>query len=115
MKIMLFNKENKWIEVKNGLDFDTFYEEVVLEERPFKFIDCTNDEKAHFLLYLKDESAGLDDCDYYQFDVNDNNSIDNIFVFDNLQIYTLNKIISKYEQALNYYKNFKDYIEMELK
>ena len=110
MKIMLFNSENKWVEVENGLDFDTFYEEVVLEECPFKFTDCTNDEKQHFLLYLKNESAGLDDCDYYQFNVNDGNPVDNIFIFDDLQLYTLDNVIHKYEQTLNYYKNFKNYM-----
>lgn len=110
MKIMLFNKENKWVEVENGLDFDTFYEEVVLEERPFKFTDCTNDEKKHFLDYLADESGGLDDCDYYQFNVNDGNPVDNIFIFDDLQLYTLDDVIYKYKQTLNYYKGFKSYM-----
>lgn len=111
MKIMLFNKENKWIEVENGLDFDTFYTKVVLEERPFKFVDCINEEKEHFLLYVKNESAGLDDEEYYHFDASDDNSVDNIFIFDDLQLYTLDRVINKHKTILNYYKNFQKKIE----
>jgi len=110
MKIMLFNKENKWVEVENGLDFDTFYEEVVLEERPFKFADCTDDDKERFLLYLYNESAGLDDVEFYQFDVSDENSVDNIFIFDDLVLYTLEEVIEKYEMILDYYINFQEKI-----
>lgn len=106
MKIMLFNKENKWVEVENGLDFDTFYEEVVLEERPFKFADCTDDDKERFLLYLESESVGLDDGDYQNFCVDDDNSVDNTFIFDDLVLYTLENVISKHEAILNYFINF---------
>lgn len=107
MKIMLFNKENKWVEVENGLDFDTFYDNVIIEERPFKFVDCTNDDKERFLRYLDNESTCLDDCEYYQFDTSDENSVDNIFIFDNYQLCTLDEVISKHERSLNYFKNFK--------
>jgi hypothetical protein len=111
MKIMLFNKENKWVEVENGLDFDTFYDEVIRQERPFKFVDCTKEEKARLLEYLSDESAGLDDVEYYQFDVGDNNSVDNIFIFDDLVLYTLENVIRKHETIVNYYKNFQKRME----
>ncbi len=106
MKIMLFNKENKWVEVENGLDFDTFYGDVILEERPFKFADCINVDKKHFLSYLDDKSAELDDCEYYRFDVSDDNSVENIFIFDDLKLYTLENVISKHEKILNYFINF---------
>lgn len=106
MKIMIFNKENKWVEVENGLDFDTFYNEVILTERPFKFADCTDDDKERFLLYLDSKSAGLDDIEYYQFNVSNGNSVDNIFIFDDLQLYTLDRVIGRHEAILDYYKKF---------
>lgn len=105
MKIMIF--ENKWVEVERGLNFGTFYSKVILAERPFKFVDCTDDEKEEFLLYLENESAGLDDREYGRFDVSDNNSVDNIFIFDDFQLYTLDSAISRHELILNQYKNFK--------
>lgn len=107
MKIMLLNEENKWVEVENGLDFDTFYDEVIIEERPFKFAECTDDDKERFLCYLDEESTCLDDCEYYQFSVNDGNSVDNIFIFNDYQLYTLDEVITKHERSLNYYKDLK--------
>ncbi len=107
MKIMLFNEKDEWVEVENGLNFDIFYTNVVLEERPFKFEDCTDDEKACFLRCLKNESAGLDDGGYYHSSASNEDSVDNIFIFDDLQLYTLDKIISRYELILNKYKDFK--------
>lgn len=111
MKIMIFNKENKWVEVERGLNFGIFYSKVILAERPFKFVDCTDDEKEDFLLYLVNESAGLDDCEYGRFDVSDNNSVDNIFIFDDYQLYTLDRAISRHELILNQYKKMRKEIK----
>lgn len=67
MKIETF-VGNKWVEVE-GYDFDDFMGQVVEGEVPFRFTDCTEDEIDNFANYCKEESAGLDDCDYYRLDL----------------------------------------------
>ena len=53
MKIEIFTS-NEWVEI-GGYDFDYFMEQVVNEEVPFRFTDCTEDEVNDFADYCQRE------------------------------------------------------------
>lgn len=111
MKLMYFGR-NFWIELPGYEHFETFYEEIVLEECAFKFIDGTAEEIEKFFLKMRDLSAGLDDYDYYRFDCDcDFNEVDTIFIFDELSLYTLNNAIHRHEKIANDYSQIKNRIE----
>lgn len=111
MKLMYFGKRT-WIELDNFEDFDTFYEEIVLEECAFKFIDGTAEEIEKFFLKMEESGGGLDDCDYYRFDCDCVfNEADMIFIFDDLSLFTLDNVIRRHETIMNTYKNIKKRIE----
>ena len=79
MKIEIFVNA-KWVEIE-GCDFDDFMEQVVNEELPFRFVDCTEDEISDFAVYCANESAGLDDCDYYRLDF-DFDTPQEVYIYD---------------------------------
>ena len=111
MKLMYFGKKI-WIELDNFEDFDTFYEEIVLEECAFKFIDGTVEDIEKFFLKMEKLSTGLDDCDYYRFDCDCAfDGADTIFIFDDLSLFTLNGAIGRHESIMNFYKQIKNRIE----
>lgn len=111
MKLMYFKDEN-WIELENYDDFDTFYEEIALEERAFKFIDGTVEDIEGFFLKMEKSSGGLDDCDYYSFDCDCVfNEADTIFIFDDLSLFTLDGVIRRHEVITSHYRNIKNQIE----
>lgn len=111
MKLMFFKDEN-WIELDNFEDFDTFYEEIVLEECAFKFIDGTAEDIEKFFLKMAESCGGLDDCDYYRFDCDCTfNGADTIFTFDDLSLYTLNGAIRRHESIADHYRQIKNLIE----
>lgn len=58
MKLMYFGK-NFWIELHGYEDFETFYEEIVLEECAFKFIDGTAEEIENFFLKMEESCGDL--------------------------------------------------------
>lgn len=111
MKLMYFGQKI-WIELENYEDFETFYEEIVLEECAFKFIDGTAEDIEKFFLKMKKLSTGLDDCDYYRFDCDCAfDGADTIFIFDDLSLFTLNGAISRHESIMDFYKQIKNRIE----
>ena len=111
MKLMYFGQKI-WIELDNFEDFDTFYEEIVLNECAFKFIDGTVEDIEKFFLKMADSCDGLDDCDYYRFDCDCAfNGADTIFIFDDLSLFTLNGAIGRHESIANSYRNTKNRIE----
>jgi len=79
MRIEIF-LNNKWEEVE-GYDFDDFMDEVINAEIPFRFTDCTEDEIDNFADYCSNESAGLDDCDYYRIDF-DFDTPHEVYIYD---------------------------------
>lgn len=111
MKLMYF-KDKNWIELENYKDFDTFYEEIVLEECAFKFIDGTAEDIEKFFLKMAESCGGLDDCDYYNFDCDCNfDEADTIFIFDDLSLFTLDNVINRHEKIANSYRQIKNRIE----
>lgn len=111
MKLMFFKDEN-WIELDNFEDFDTFYEEIVLHEYAFKFIDGTVEDIERFFLKMEESCGGLDDCEYYRFDCDYAfNEADTIFIFDDLSLFTLNNVIRRHETIANNYRQIKNQIE----
>lgn len=111
MKLMYFGK-NFWIELHGYEDFETFYEEIVLEECAFKFIDGTAEEIERFFLKMGESCGGLDDCDYYRFDCDcDFDEADTIFIFDDLSLFTLDDVIRGHEIIANSYRQIKNRIE----
>lgn len=111
MKLMFFNSKN-WVELDNFEDFDTFYEEIVLNECAFKFIDGTAEDIERFFLKMEDSCGVLDDCDYYRFNCDyDFDEVDTIFIFDDLGLSTLDDIIRRYETIANNYRQIKNQIE----
>lgn len=111
MKLMYFGK-NFWIELHGYEDFETFYEEIVLEECAFKFIDGTVEDIEKFFLKMEELGRRLDDCDYYRFDCDCVfNEADTIFIFDDLSLYTLNNAIRRHETIANNYRQIKNRIE----
>lgn len=102
---------------KNGVwnnkeieDFDDFYADIVLEEIPFKF-NCTEEEKEKFLEFIDRKSAGLDDCDYYRFNCDYDGSVDEIYIFDDLVLCTLDRTIKYYERVAENFRKIKEQIE----
>ena len=111
MKLMYFKNEN-WVELENYDDFDTFYEEIILEERAFKFIDGTVEDIEKFFLEMEESGGILDDCDYYRFDCGCVfNEVDTIFIFDDLNLFTLDDVIRRHESIANSYRQIKNRIE----
>ena len=111
MKMMYFGQKI-WIELDNFEDFDTFYEEIVLNEYAFKFIDGTAEDIERFFLKMEESCGGLDDCDYYRFDCDCNfDEADTIFIFDDLSLFTLDDVIRRHESIANSYRNIKNRIE----
>ena len=65
---------------------------------------------------MEEKSTCLDDCDYYRFDADTVGTIDDVFIYDELSLYTIDKVIEKHERIVNYYKKFKsDIAESEVK
>lgn len=111
MKLMYFGKKT-WIELDNFEDFDAFYEEIVLNEYAFKFIDGTIEEIDDYFDCMGGKCGGLDDCDYYRFDCDcDFDEADTIFIFDDLSLFTLDDVIRRHETIANSYRQIKKRIE----
>lgn len=111
MKMMYFGKKI-WIELDNFEDFDTFYDEIVLNECAFKFIDCTVEDIEKFFLKMEKSGSGLDDCDFYRFDCDCAfDEVDTIFIFDDLSLFTLNGAIRRHESIIDFYRDIKNRIE----
>lgn len=112
MRIFTFDENNnEWIEY-NYEDFDGFFDDIVQNECAFKFAECTEDEIDGFLCKIEEKSTCLDDCDYYTFSCERRNSdtINDIYIFDNLVLYTLDEIIALRQRQLNYFKELKEKI-----
>lgn len=103
MKIMFW--ENKRWNVLEKTDFDSFYDEIVQNEMPFKFVDCTEDEVDNYIDYINEESAGLDDCDYYSFSF-EIDDIEDIHIFDDNVCYTLKEATQKAKKIFEYYTRY---------
>ena len=110
MKIMKF-VDKKWVEVKNAENFDTFLIEIVWKECPFIFTDCTEEEKDDYIDRIGEESTALDDCDYYRFNCDDESSVDEIFIFDDLVLCTLDRVIRYYERVAENFRKIKKQID----
>jgi hypothetical protein len=98
MKIMKFDE--KWVEVEIN-DFDDFFEDIVLEEVPFIFTDCENIVLRTFLNDMQKEGASLDDCDYFRFDCETKGTNEDIFIFSDLKIFTLNDLFDYTKRQLH--------------
>lgn len=112
MRIFTFDENNnKWVEY-NYEDFRRFFDDVVQKECAFKFAECTEDKIDDFLDKIEDTSTCLDDCDYYRFSAcrRDMDTIEDIYIFYDLILYTLNEIIALRQRQLNYYKELKEKI-----
>ena len=108
MKIFIFANNKEWAEYIYE-DFDGFFDDIVQEECVFRFAECTEEEIDDFLENLEEKSTCLDDCDYYSFSCNrlSSDTIENVYIFDNLKLYTLDEIIALRQKQLNYYKELK--------
>ena len=110
MKIFTFDENNnEWIEY-NYEDFDGFFDDIVQNECAFRFTECTEKEIDIFLDYITKKSTCLDDCDYYRFscDRRTIDTIEDVYIFNDLILYTLDEIIKLTQSHLNYYKELKE-------
>lgn len=98
MKIMRFDE--KWVEVEVN-DFDDFFENIVLEEVPFIFTDCETVDLHTFLDDMQKEGSGLDDCDYFRFDCRIKGTNEDIYIFSDLQIFTLKDLFDCRKKQLH--------------
>ena len=110
MKIFIFKDNKEWIEYADYNDFDSFFDDVIQEDCAFKFADCTEEEIDNFLDYIQAKSTCLDDCDYYRFscDRRTIDTIEDVYIFNDLILYTLDEIIKLTQSHLNYYKELKE-------
>lgn len=108
MKIFVFANDKEWTEYSYE-DFDGFFDDIVQWECAFRFAESTESEIDNFLENLREKSTRLDDCDYYSFccDRRSSDTIEDVYIFDNLVLYTLNEIIALRQKQLNYYKELK--------
>lgn len=107
MNIFAFRNDG-WEEY-NYEDFDNFFDDIVQTETIFMFSNCTEDEIDDFLDKLESKSTGLDDVDYYRFDCTRSDSMtkDDIYLFYDLELQTLDEVIKQREGELKYFKNLK--------
>lgn len=108
MKIFVFANDKEWTEY-NYKGFDSFFNDIVRKECAFKFGECTEWDINVFLENLEEKSTYLDDYDYYSFSCNrlPSDTIENVYIFNDLRLYTLDEIIALRQKQLNYYKELK--------
>ena len=108
MKIFVLANNKEWIEY-NYKDFDGFFDDIVQKECAFRFAESTENEIDDFLENLEENSTGLDDCDYYSFNCERRilDTIEDVYIFYDLVLYTLDEIIALRQKQLNYYKELK--------
>jgi hypothetical protein len=111
MKIFVFANDKEWTEY-NYEDFDGFFDDIVQRECAFKFGECTEWDINVFLENLEEKSTCLDDCDYYSFSCNrlPSDTIEDVYIFNDLRLYTLDELIALRQRQLNYYKELKSKI-----